>query len=310
MPAFVAKGPIVPDELVQDLEDDRVTFFCGAGISMGAGLPSYDGLVRKLYEAMGVAIPGKRDRAWMWPDRMVGELEIICQPGTVRAALTAELSKSPTTLTMHRALLSLARLGRHSGRRLVTTNFDTFFEEADPNLICGVDIHSGPALPIPRNDRIGSWQSVVHLHGRLEPAPHPNDQLVVTSADFGRAYLTDGWAARFVARLFADFTVVFVGYSVNDPVLRYMTDAFAAEAFVAQQQRFGPPLTYLSHFLEGLYPRRMRGAAEALSRHFIIRDEGISSCRQRSLHGPLHGTIGYRVLLKSSRVSPDQLLRP
>ena len=90
-------------------------------------------------------------------------------------------------------------------------------------------------MPIPRNDRTASWQSVVHLHGRLEPRPHSNDQLVVTSADFGRAYLTDGWAARFIARLFADFVLLFVGYSVNDPVLRYMTDAFAAEALTSRR---------------------------------------------------------------------------
>ena len=35
MPKFVKGGPVVPDELVQSLEDDRVVIFCGAGISMG-----------------------------------------------------------------------------------------------------------------------------------------------------------------------------------------------------------------------------------------------------------------------------------
>jgi NAD-dependent SIR2 family protein deacetylase len=44
VPSFVAHGPLVPDELVQDLEDDRVVVFCGAGISRGAGLPDFDGL--------------------------------------------------------------------------------------------------------------------------------------------------------------------------------------------------------------------------------------------------------------------------
>jgi hypothetical protein len=109
----------------------------------------------------------------------------------------------------------------------VTTNFDTYFEQADPSLRLGHEYHSAPILPIPKNDRRSSWRSVVYLHGRLQNAG--NDHLILTSADFGRAYLTDAWAARFVARLFADFTVLFIGYSLNDPVLRYMTDAFAAE---------------------------------------------------------------------------------
>lgn len=46
---------------------------------------------------------------------------------------------------------------------------------------------------------------------------------------------------RFVARLFADFTVLFVGYSLNDPVLRYMTDAFAADEAAARNGRSRGP---------------------------------------------------------------------
>ena len=52
---------------------------------------------------------------------------------------------------------------------------------------------------------------------------------LLTAADFGRAYLTERWAARFVTEVFREFTVVFVGYSVGDPVMSYMVDALAAE---------------------------------------------------------------------------------
>ena len=53
--------------------------------------------------------------------------------------------------------------------------------------------------------------------------------LVLTAADFGRAYLTERRVARFVTELFREFTVVFVGYSVADPVMNYLVDALAAE---------------------------------------------------------------------------------
>ena len=81
MPSFVAHGPLVPDELIQDLEDDRVVLFCGAGISRGAGLPDYNGLVRDAYDAMGVAPPSKRDQQWIWPDRLLGDPEARSQQG-------------------------------------------------------------------------------------------------------------------------------------------------------------------------------------------------------------------------------------
>lgn len=88
--------------------------------------------------------------------------------------------------------------------------------------------------------RHASWRSIVYLHGRLDTTDGGNQHLVLTSADFGRAYLTDAWAARFVARLFAEFTVLFIGYSLNDPVLRYMTDAFAAKDALSRSGRMRP----------------------------------------------------------------------
>jgi hypothetical protein len=160
---------------------------------------------------------------------MLGALEGKTSPRDMRRQAATRLSQEPTNLDFHKALLRLARLRRVPGLRLVTTNFDLLFEKAQENLRLGHDYHSGPVLPIPRNDKSASWRSIVYLHGRLEPVDGDNSHLVLTSADFGHAYLTDAWAARFVARLFSDFTVLFVGYSLNDPVLRYMTDAFAAE---------------------------------------------------------------------------------
>lgn len=236
MPQFVANGPIVPDKLVQDLEDDRVVIFCGAGVSMGAGLPSYNGLVRDCYDALTHPLPTDDDE-WKWPDRMLGALESRYTGQRVRQAVSARLNRRPRTLEMHRAILRLSRLRRNNGMRLITTNFDTYFERARRGIDFGhaFEVHAGPVLPIPRDDITASWRSLVYLHGRLGG---PSQQLVLTSADFGRAYLTEGWAARFVVRLFADFTVLFLGYSLNDPVLRYMTDAFAAEN---QELRFGQP---------------------------------------------------------------------
>lgn len=241
MPRFIKNGPIVPDSLVQELEEDRVIIFCGAGISAGAGLPDFRGLVEYCYAELGAVAPAAKDPEWGWLDRMLGALEDDF-PDQMRAKVVERLNMSATDLTLHEAILKLARLkGPADGYRLVTTNFDLFFEQARKGMALGVDYHSGPVLPIPRNDRIASWRSIVYLHGRLNPGSPDNQHLVLTSSDFGRAYLTDAWAARFVARLFAEFTVLFIGYSLNDPVLRYMTDAFAAEDMLARSGRKRPP---------------------------------------------------------------------
>jgi len=38
---FVADGPDIPDEIFQDLEDEKLILFCGAGLSMASNLPSF-----------------------------------------------------------------------------------------------------------------------------------------------------------------------------------------------------------------------------------------------------------------------------
>ena len=127
---------------------------------------------------------------------------------------------------MHRDLLALSRV--KGGYRLVTTNFDSRFGEAArelPGQGQQLRLHDAPALPVPKRHR---WRTLVHLHGRIKPEGDRSD-LVLTSADFGRAYLTEPWAAKFVTALFRDYTVVFVGYSLSDPVMEYLVDAVAAE---------------------------------------------------------------------------------
>lgn len=53
MPTLVAGGPDIPTAVLQALEDDNLVFFCGAGVSVPAGLPSFERLVKRIYEAVG-----------------------------------------------------------------------------------------------------------------------------------------------------------------------------------------------------------------------------------------------------------------
>src|SRR5262245_27120078 len=110
MPRFVKEGPVVPDKLVQELEDDRVILFCGAGISMGAGLPDFRGLVEYCYEELGKTVPPKRSDEWQWLDRMLGSLESEFGGTAFRTTVFNKLNVAPRDLSIHQAILSLARV--------------------------------------------------------------------------------------------------------------------------------------------------------------------------------------------------------
>lgn len=236
---FVTNGPDIPNALLQAHEEGRVVFFCGAGISYPAGLPGFQGLVDAIYEGVGTVRTDIEEKAYT-NNQFDATLDLLERrlPGqriAVRKVLAQALRpqwRNKGATDSHAALLQLAR-GREGSVRLVTTNFDRVFERAAKRTKQAFNAYAAPMLPIPKSSR---WNGVVYLHGQLPEQADDSalHRLVLTSGDFGLAYLTERWAARFVSELFRNYVVCFVGYSINDPVLRYMMDALAADRMLGE----------------------------------------------------------------------------
>ena len=233
---FVTNGPDIPDALLQAHEEGRVVFFCGAGISYPAGLPDFKGLVEEIYRQNGTKLSDSEiELAAFCRKQYDAALDLLERrlPGqrlAVRHALAEALKpklRRKAAIDTQVALLRLART-REGPLRLVTTNFDRIFQVAAKRTGQAFQTYAAPMLPIPKNSR---WDGLVYLHGLLPEKADDTalNRLVVTSGDFGLAYLTERWAARFVSELFRNYVVCFVGYSINDPVLRYMMDALAVD---------------------------------------------------------------------------------
>lgn len=236
---FVANGPDIPDALLQAHEEGRVVFFCGAGISYPAGLPTFDGLVEKIYQLTGTT-PSPLEQKAFEREQFDTTLDLLerrlqGQRLAVRRALAQALKpnlRCKGAIDTHASLLKLAR-SRDGALRLVTTNFDRVFEKAAKRTKQTFNAYAAPMLPVPKNSR---WNGLVYLHGVLPEKADETalNRLIVTSGDFGLAYLTERWASRFVSELFRNYVVCFVGYSINDPVLRYMMDALAADRMLGE----------------------------------------------------------------------------
>lgn len=236
---FITHGPDIPNDLLQAHEEGRVVFFCGAGISYPADLPGFKGLVEKIYQLNGT-VPSEIEQEVLRREQFDATLDLLERrlPGqrlAVRHALVQTLKpnlRRKGATDTHAALLRLAR-SREGALRLVTTNFDRVFHTAAKRTNQTFHAYTAPMLPIPKNSR---WNGLVYLHGLLPEKVDDTalNRLVVTSGDFGLAYLTERWAARFVSELFRNYVVCFVGYSINDPVLRYMMDALAADRMLGE----------------------------------------------------------------------------
>lgn len=228
---FIINGPDVPEQLIQDHEDGKVIFFCGAGVSIPVGLPGSRKLLEGIYDELHIS---KED---IEKERFEYSLDNLEHTKVVnfRTVIPKLLAiKQDADLRTHIALIKLANQVADDSLRLVTTNYDHLFEKACQNLNIQHRYYSAPALPVPKKSK---WNGIVYLHGFLPEEGNEKElsNLVITSGDFGLAYLTERWASHFVSELFRNFSVCFVGYSLDDPVMRYMTDAVSADRMLGEK---------------------------------------------------------------------------
>lgn len=201
----------LPEEVFDAHASGDLVFFVGAGASIGkpSNLPLFDGLAKKLAER--AAHPFSR-RGGL--DYFIGSLESL--PGMFDAHQHAhEIINNPKSRfnSTHQAITDLADAS--GAFRIVTTNYDDHLAAAATNSnIAVADTWYAPALPRGR-DFVG----LVHLHGSIRRS---KTEMVLTDRDFGEAYMTEAWAARFLLSMFDRFTVVFIGYSHDDAIMRYL----------------------------------------------------------------------------------------
>ena len=178
-----------------------------------ACLPDFRTLADLIAEGMGVTRCDTES-----DDSFLGRLQnggVRVHERAARILKTNRRGDTPRPTGLHRNLLRL--FPEPERVCIVTTNFDLLFEDAAQDLFPKKpELFKAPALPLGRE-----FNGIVHVHG-CRDQPHA---MVLTDADFGRAYLTDAWASRFLVELFRSSTVMFVGYSHSDTVMKYLTRA-------------------------------------------------------------------------------------
>ena len=201
----------IPNPLLDALRDNKLVVFAGAGVSMGepACLPNFESLTAKIAERDNI-VQNESENLEQFLGRLHDDGVKVHDIAT--CVLSPE-GLQPTLL--HRDLLRLYR--KEEPVRLVTTNFDLLFEQAAREIFDNpLDVFHAPALPLGHQ-----FSGIVHVHGCI----CHHDQMVLTDGDFGRAYLNEGWARRFLLSLFDTFTILFVGYSHSDTVMNYLVRA-------------------------------------------------------------------------------------
>lgn len=219
----------IPDELVNAHLTGKLVFFAGAGVSISppSGLPSFhtltENICAKLSTTLSVELgkdlsaKGVRNNPIPY-DQILEKLE-------KKAPIIRDIVRSEIELEgsmpnrLHNSIFKLANLKPEP--KIVTTNFDSHFNNLNRESGGSLREYAAPALPLGR-----SFKGIVQIHGSTSPN---FDSIILTRRDFGAAYLVDGWARDFLYEMFREYVVLFVGYSHDDLMLDYFARGMSGE---------------------------------------------------------------------------------
>ncbi len=230
---FAPEYPSFPDELVDDLLKGEVVVLCGAGVSAHA-LDDFHKLTVQVFDTLRMRPTSGEQHALDNEHRyeeVLGSLAgRISVPDKVSRAVSDRLQMRPDIdLSNHLTLLRISR-DKENQPVIVTTNFDLLFEHALRNSQNEEESESfaGQDLPSPGS---ANFRGIIHLHGRIsdDDLGLKETPLILTSSNYGDAYMRSGWASRFLFDLARCRTLLLVGYSAEDAPVRYFLNVLEAD---------------------------------------------------------------------------------
>lgn len=221
--------PTINPDLINDLAQRRTAIFVGAGVSAGA-----------------TTVAGERMKAW--PDFLTEAAQSLEDKKLKRHAidliksqdylmacemisrglgvepwrkiLTAEYNQRGNPSDLHKLLMKLNQ------RLVLTTNFDLYLETAwnevnakethYPNIVRSISEDSFQAFR-------DSDNYIFKIHGSIDQI----DTVIFTKKEYTeKAY--GNWAyAKFIETILLTHTVIFIGFSLNDPAIAQVIESYA-----------------------------------------------------------------------------------
>ncbi len=167
-------------------------------------------------------ISNKHDNITSLPERLDRVQNDVQKNGINVKKLVADvLKKQKNGNENHQILLNFFK--DKDNIRIVTTNYDGNFHKAAQALgLEDLQQYCQPILPF--GDK---FKGIVYLHGRIDDT----DSMIMTQTDFSEAYLNRQRTRLFLQELFNQYTVLFVGYSFQDELIKYIFKSFNNKDF-------------------------------------------------------------------------------
>jgi hypothetical protein len=211
-----------PDNLVREIAERRVVFFVGSGISKGANptLPTWKDLILNLVPKLPKRVDQKLVRKLVRREAFLDAAQIL-RDGIDSADFSAHLREIfQVRPTPPSSLYS--DMFRMDPKVIVTTNYDEFIERNFNHYSDGLESHIVSKHDNVRliNDLRSPERSIIKIHGCIS---EPNN-IVFDRVSYYNLKKSNPSLASILISLMTLNTVLFVGYSVNDPDIQLILE--------------------------------------------------------------------------------------
>lgn len=220
----------IPGTLTEAYSKRRCGVYVGAGLSQGAGLPSWEGLLSELIDSVEKNVPALRDHV---PDYrklsgdtskflvLATELKEVLL-GNFQDYIADRFSDTRLRPTKNHEVLTLLEPIRY----IITTNYDSLIEDAFVKT-------QGRRVPVYNYRQIGSIQRhlfkqeffVFKAHG---DAMTVADGIILTEQDYRKLMFEHRAYQTLLATIFTTTSVIFLGTSLVDPELKLLLQSIAS----------------------------------------------------------------------------------
>jgi thiamin-phosphate kinase len=197
--------PIFPSILIDEIRKGNCVLFIGAGLSIGAGLPSWEKLIRPLASEINLEKDVSLLKVAQYYENKSGRHALISK--ILDALDTTHIEPSNS----HNILVDLPI------NTWITTNYDDLLERT---LIYKKRQHRvviyNQNLPYISADKI----SLIKMHGDVRD----QSSIIITENDYRNFFKENSLVTTKLANLITEKTFLFVGYSIQDPDFNQLHD--------------------------------------------------------------------------------------
>jgi SIR2-like domain len=229
----------ISKNFIKALQAKECILFIGSGVSKWAGLPDWDGLLRKLLEFLSDRGLDEKERSEIYDIIQQGDL--ITAASLCRYKMRGSdlrdfideifINSKPRPQEIHKILVNL---GPDS---FITTNYDRLIEEAYQKE------HDGLVLAPVNNDQAveqaaiikhGSSRFIFTPHGRMDEV----ETIIFSREDYRKIQFGSKSSTNCLEHLFVSRPVVYIGFSLKDPDFLMIKDQIASTYSCYEREHF------------------------------------------------------------------------